>query len=410
MQNSFKRYFKNNNEYQDFKEVVFMDSLAYTVQEYLYTDKAKNEDENYNMSLRIKLYDFMNIVIPFIKASQSDFGIATIKGYIQDMKKKRRVLQSGESLKETEKGNLVVACASKELITAVLWSAFIYVKFCVILMEKFNGEKEQWVLAQNTLEGLMKDEISHREKQYEKNYLVKNYPDALMFFCKHWEKITQSLQEAKQTENEATQTVDDQQQQAIVDGQKVQIEQLKEENMKLVMENQKLTAELEAVKQNSVAPSPNTNSNEWIACFDGFLHSNLNPQAIAEALKNISHSNFPKNERGYWWTFVTVLTELNWIPKQNYKLVLQWANLHFNCGWDWNKDSQFKFSDINEKIKSTQPSSKWNRNVTGNVIGDYYGELAKTMKATFVEEFEGGKIIDRSEFIKSGSQRINQGR
>ena len=149
---------------------------------------------------------------------------------------------------------------------------------------------------------------------------------------------------------------------------------------------------------------------EWIGCFDGFLHSSLNPQAIAKALEGISHSYFPKQERGFWWVFVTVLTEINWIPKTNYKLALQWANLHFNCGWDWKKDYQFKFSDINEKIRSVQPSSKWNKSVTGNVIGDYYGELAKTMKETFVVVVDGKKMLDKKEFILPGCPLVNNGR
>lgn len=148
---------------------------------------------------------------------------------------------------------------------------------------------------------------------------------------------------------------------------------------------------------------------EWIGCFDGFLHSSLNPQAIAKALEGITHSYFPKHERGFWWVFVTVLTEIGWIPKPNYKMALQWANLHFNCGWDWKKDNQFKFSEINEKIRSVQPSSKWNKSVTGNVIGDYYGELAKTMRGTFVDVVNGNKLLDRKEFILPGCPLINNG-
>ena len=411
MQNSFKRYFKNNNEYPDFKDIIGMGSLAYTVQEFLYSEKAKNEYGEFYMDRHIKLYDLMNMVIPFIKASQSDFGLATIKGYIHDLKKKKRAYQSGELVEETKDGYLLVSCASQSLIVAVLWTAYIYICFCsflIVLGTKQNVK--QLTHAIKTLESLMREEMPYRQETGYDFSLVKITPDANKFIINHWEEYIRLEVKTQQTENSTTQTADDQHSCEINDEQKVQNEQLKEENLKLVMENQKLKAELKAVKQKFDTHSPDTNSNEWISCFDGFLHPNLNPQAIAKALKNISHSNFPKNERGYWWTFVTVLTELNWIPKQNYKLVLQWANLHFNCGWDWTKDSQFKFSDINEKIKSTQPSSKWNRKVTGNVIGHYYGELAKNMKAAFVEEVEGGKIIDRAEFFKSGTQRINQGR
>ena len=41
--------------------------------------------------------------------------------------------------------------------------------------------------------------------------------------------------------------------------------------------------------------------------------------------------------------------------------------------------------------------------------GSYYGELAKQMKNTFVEEVNSGKLIDKSIFIKQGFLRINKG-
>ncbi len=214
------------------------------------------------------------------------------------------------------------------------------------------------------------------------------------------EELDRVRNEKESIENELKESRE--QLQTIIDEQKKKIEQLK-------ADNQHQKEEFEADRKNNLQPISENSEAEWISCFDGFLHKNLNPQAIAEALKEINHSNFPKNQRGYWWVFTTVLSEINWIPTKNYKQTLQWANLHFHCGWDWNKDSQFKFSEINENIKSIQPSSKWSSVVTGNVIGDYYGALAKTMKNTFVEFVNGGKLIDRIKFIKPECQRINNG-
>ena len=151
-----------------------------------------------------------------------------------------------------------------------------------------------------------------------------------------------------------------------------------------------------------------TESNQvWIGCFDLFLHQNLNAEAIAEELRNISSPHLPKNERGFWWTVFTVFSEIHWIPKpsNSQKMLLQWANLHFDCGWDWRKENQFKFSDINDKIK-TLSSNDWNKHKIGNVYGDYYGELAKSIKNAFVEIVEG-RIIDRSKFILPVCRRIN---
>ena len=61
-------------------------------------------------------------------------------------------------------------------------------------------------------------------------------------------------------------------------------------------------------------------------------------------------------------------------------------------------------------MNQTKPSSEWNRYTTGNVIGDYYGELAKKFKDVFVEFVKRDKFIDRAAFVKSGCQRINDGR
>lgn len=203
------------------------------------------------------------------------------------------------------------------------------------------------------------------------------------------------------------------------ESQRSKIEGLEKENANKLLLIDQLNSEIETLKaallesRQYARQNPNTEASEsgkteWIACFDGFLHSSLNPQAIANALHNITHSYFSKNERAYWWVFYTVLTEIHWIPKKDYKLALQWANLHFNCGWDWRKDHQFRFSDINDKIKAA-PSSKWNKALTGNVIGDYYGELAKTMKETFVFIVNGGKLRDNDKFIIPGSPLINKG-
>lgn len=204
------------------------------------------------------------------------------------------------------------------------------------------------------------------------------------------------------------------------ESQRLKIEGLEQENAKKLLLINQLKSEIETLKaallenRQYARQDPNTEASEsgvteWIACFDGFLHSSLNPQAIANALHSITHTYFSKNEKAYWWVFYTVLTEIHWIPKKDYKLALQWANLHFNCGWDWRKDHQFRFSDINDKIKAA-PSSKWNKALTGNVIGDYYGELAKNMKKTFVFVVNGGKLRDNDKYIIPGSPLINTGR
>ena len=87
--NSFSRLFKTNSDYHNFEDVAYIESLAFTVQEFLYTSKAEDDYENYNMDNHIKLFDLMSLTTYFIRASTIDLGKATIKGYIQDLKKQK---------------------------------------------------------------------------------------------------------------------------------------------------------------------------------------------------------------------------------------------------------------------------------------------------------------------------------
>ena len=151
---------------------------------------------------------------------------------------------------------------------------------------------------------------------------------------------------------------------------------------------------------------------EWDNRYDGFLKDNLNPEEICEALKQIQSPHLLKAERGFWWTFYRVLGEIGWLDemKGNKKMVLLWANQHFDIGWDWSKDNLFKFSDITHSdVIRNKPISEWNKNNVGREIGDHYKELAKEMKETFVEYVNGGKMRDRNRFIKTGARLINNG-
>ena len=93
--NCFQRFFTDNSHYGDYKMIPFMDSLAYTVQEFLYSDKVVDELHDFRMDGRIKLFDFMTLAVYFIGPSVTDFGKATIKGYIE-------VLQSVQKMRESQ--------------------------------------------------------------------------------------------------------------------------------------------------------------------------------------------------------------------------------------------------------------------------------------------------------------------
>ena len=139
---------------------------------------------------------------------------------------------------------------------------------------------------------------------------------------------------------------------------------------------------------------------KWIDCFDMFLHPSLNAKAIAEALAGITSIQLHKNERSFWWVVLVVLSEIKWAQEGvSQKTILQWANLHFDIGWDWRNEQMFKFT-IEKKYK-VMDSSQWRK--MDNAQSGYYTDLADTIKNLLVNEIEG-VVFDRKKFILPGKE------
>ena len=156
--NAFERIFTDNSEYANYKTVPYFDSLAYTVQEFLYTDKATDHNHDFRMDRHIKVYDFMTLVSFFIRTSVEDLGRATIKGYIEDLK--QSVIQYVHTEKvEYRKEGLIITCASFELILALLWTAYIYAE-----VRSQWSDAEWWEDAKQMLYDLMKDECEYPDE------------------------------------------------------------------------------------------------------------------------------------------------------------------------------------------------------------------------------------------------------
>ena len=180
----FNRFFKNNNEYNNFKRLNYIDSLAYTVQEILYTDEAYDEYFNYNLVSRVQLYDFMSLVVYFIiSASKNEYGKAEISGYISAIETQYPFLY--EKVEYTKENYLNVSNASQDLVLSIIWVAYIYVFF----RSKLNGEKqEMWNNAKTLLFSLMQKESGLDNNAFEKLYLIKKVTPAIEIFVRHWNK------------------------------------------------------------------------------------------------------------------------------------------------------------------------------------------------------------------------------
>lgn len=169
------------------------------------------------------------------------------------------------------------------------------------------------------------------------------------------------------------------------------------------------TSENSATIQEEIQQATAAEEEKWDNRYDGFLKKNLNVQAIFKALQNINSPSLPKSERGYWWTFYIVLNEINWISgrKGDQKILLQWANHHFDLGWKWSKSDSFKFGEVpNNEIIKYKHTSEWKNR--GKRV-DYYGELADMMIEAFQIFTENGCNKDKQAFLQPRAQFINKG-
>lgn len=184
--NAFERVFTNNCMYESYKVVPFMDSLAYTVQEFLYSDRAKDEGQDYRMDGRIKLYDFMSMTSYFIESLETGLGRATIKGYIEDIKQFKHSFLDEEKV-EYEKGALLITGASYELITALLWATYIYANAIAQV-----PDSEQWKEAARMLYNLMKDYCLYPKASFAEHILIKQTKEAVQLMIMDIQKKAKS--------------------------------------------------------------------------------------------------------------------------------------------------------------------------------------------------------------------------
>ena len=192
-----------------------------------------------------------------------------------------------------------------------------------------------------------------------------------------------------------------------------ELEQIKEENKKLKEEQmlaenpikQSIIEEKDAeiIKYKQMYEEYHA---KYISFYDNVFDDKINVDTVADAIKRISYASL--SGKPYWYVVFTVLSEIHWIPNphKSRKKFLQWVCARFDL--EWKSEYDFKFADIDKRIAKTR-SEEWNEETMTTSQGQYYGELAKIVRETFVETVNNGKLIDKSAFIKPGQTRINNG-
>ena len=183
---------------------------------------------------------------------------------------------------------------------------------------------------------------------------------------------------------------------------------LKARNKELEAENEQLKRikELENIVTSSEGGEVETKP-DWIDWFDDDVFKpNFNAEKIAEAIKVIAAPHL--STHCYWYVVYRVLDKIRWLADGvTQKAFLKWANAHFSYGWKG--EQQFKFSEINDSIKKVADIDDWDEYTMKTNQGQYYAELRDKLYKVFVEKLPNGKLFDRTEFIKQGQQRVNNG-
>ena len=183
----YNHYFTNNESYGG-GNFPNLDSLAYVVQEFLYTTGWAVQTINYGdtgggyphflefdcqMDMCIKLYDFMSIVHDFIEAAYSDFAKATIKEYISDLQQHEPEEHAFNTF-VSDYGCFCITHASNELIVSLLWATWIYIR----------ARNDPYRNA-DLLYDLMNENYPYGIKDFAKHPLIAKADDAVRLMIQH---------------------------------------------------------------------------------------------------------------------------------------------------------------------------------------------------------------------------------
>ena len=217
MSKCYYRYFTDNDKYGE-RKTPYLDSLAFVVQEFLYSkDKAKQEIiykervfDDYTetthtnkktksfdceMDGRIQLYDFVTMTFHLINTLPSDFAKVQLKEYLADLKKKDGISYR-EEISCTQNG-IYLYNTSKEMIFALLWAAWIYMKVFLDLNPNKMLEKRV-----DMLYDAMKENYPSTAENLEKHPLIVHAPDAMMLMRQHIQAKAKKSKSNKSSDKE----------------------------------------------------------------------------------------------------------------------------------------------------------------------------------------------------------------
>lgn len=210
MSKVYYRYFTNNRKYGE-EKTPYLDSLAYTIQEFLYTEGKAIQTINFGdagggypristidckMDGRIQLYDFMTMTLHCINAVATDYATAELKEYLRDLKEHDRY-DSLDTVCTTDNKGIYIRHASPELLMSILWATWIYMKVFI----DFYPNKALETRIQLLYEAI-KESYPYSEEDLQKHPLIAHAPVAMKLMLQHIKAKIKKTKQSKSSEEE----------------------------------------------------------------------------------------------------------------------------------------------------------------------------------------------------------------
>ncbi len=177
---SYERIFTNNSKYHEYKPLLFIDSLAYMVQEYLYSVRDPKESSDFILDGRLRFYDFMTLTVYIIRASRTELGKINVKEILENLYQYKYGHYAAMSIEYTKENALLVCNADYKLVLPLLWTAYVYAS------TRNRVEKnELWGRSATLLHGMMMENIPYKEEELKKLPPFKYTDDAIDTLINH---------------------------------------------------------------------------------------------------------------------------------------------------------------------------------------------------------------------------------
>ena len=176
---TFKRYFNSYGGFGSFKDIMFLDSVAVMVQEFLYSKKY-DAQMYYQLDGLISLYDFMSLEVSVIFPMFHELGLSAIKDFIRDLQQERPGYNECEIEYTQDGAAMAVFNASDRLIIPLLWTAYIYAN------ARYVVEKDEAYKNATTMYYQLLFENSYYDKELTKDaYPIKYSKEAIQLLINH---------------------------------------------------------------------------------------------------------------------------------------------------------------------------------------------------------------------------------